>query len=64
VARDYHLAAANLNADFTDNASIQAPSVDITASAGDVVIASGNNLTLTVKNDRIVVDGDISDRTD
>jgi hypothetical protein len=53
------LAAANLNADFTDNASIQAPSVDITASAGDVVIASGNNLTLTVKNDRIVVDGDI-----
>jgi hypothetical protein len=24
-----------------------------------VVIASGNNLTLTVKNDRIVVDGDI-----
>jgi hypothetical protein len=59
VATDYHSGGGQPPQNFTDNASIQAPSVDITASAGDVVIASGNNLTLTVKNDRIVVDGDI-----
>jgi hypothetical protein len=48
-----------LNADFTQNASIQAPVVDITASGGDVVISSKDNFTLVVKDDRIVVNGNI-----
>jgi hypothetical protein len=53
------LAGTELNADFTQNASIQAPVVDITASGGDVVISSKDNFTLVVKDDRIVVNGNI-----
>jgi hypothetical protein len=53
------LTGATLNADFAENASISAPAVDVTASAGDIVFSAGNNLTLTVKEDRIVVKGDI-----
>jgi hypothetical protein len=53
------ISGTELNADFTQNASIQAPVVDITASGSDVVISSKDNFTLVVKDDRIVVNGNI-----
>lgn len=53
------LTGTNLEADLTDAISMSAPGVDVSATTGDVVLAAGGNNTLTIKEDRIVVDGNI-----
>jgi hypothetical protein len=53
------LTASEIVADASDSVSITAPAVDITATNGDIILGSGANLTLTIKEDRLVVLGDI-----